>query len=341
VAASNLTLVLPPLSFSTPENDQLISLLEKNTKPLRHLRRILARGDTESFATQELMLAEIFGLPYTDANQLPRAAITATGSGFDAAMGYWLHAEPVHLHPDLDHVLLFDSSSFELAKKELGQLVEELKFLFEESGLSVHFGKQNSLFIRINDHPKVLFAPLNDVSGKNILQHLPEGDDSAYWRRLQNEIQMQMAQSSVNQQREECGAMTVNGLWFWGGGYLLRAKHAHCYDVVSTTKLFIRGLASITDAVIEKDSNNFDDIDMTKKTLVTIDESMNTTEKSLSVLLDVEQRWLRPALEAIQKKELESLILLTGHTKITISQKSLKRFWKRAVRIENMARLLS
>jgi len=228
-----------------------------------------------------------------------------------------------------------------LAKNELGQLVEELQELFSESGLSTHFGKHDSLFIRVNEQPQVSFTSLAEVSGNNILQHLPEGDDSARWRRLQNEIQMQMTQSMVNQKREECGAMTVNGLWFWGGGYLLRAKHSRCYDMVSTTKLFTRGLATMTDAVMEKDSKAFDDIEIAKKTLITIDKPMYTPKDSLAVLLDVERKWLRPALSAIQKGQLESLILVTGHTKTMLTKKTLKRFWRRAMRFENMLRLLS
>lgn len=341
MAASNLTLVLPPLSFSDPENDQFISLLEKNAKSLASLRCILSRGNSQSFDSQEIMLAELFGLPYSKVDELPLAAIMAMGSGFDAATGYWLHAEPVHLHPDLDHVLLFDRSSFELAKNELGQLIEELQELFEESSLSVRFGKQNNLFIRVDDEPEVLFVSLQEVLGKNILQYLPEGKDSAQWRLLQNEIQMQMTQNIVNQRREERGEMIVNGLWFWGGGYLARSKFQRCYEHVVAKPLFITGLARMTDAVIERQADNFDDINKSKKTLVAIESPEKTPEASLAMLLDFEQKWLSPALAALKKGEIESLTLLLGKTKTIITKKLQKRFWKRNIRTAIMASLLS
>ena len=341
MAASNLTLVLPPLSFSAPENVQFISLLEQNAKSLAALRCVLSRGERQSFVSQELMLIELFGLPYRSTDELPLAAIMAMGSGFDAATGYWLHAEPVHLHPDLDHVLLFDRSEFELAKHELGQLIEELQELFEESGLSIHFGKQNNLFIRSNDEPKVLFSPLQEVLGKNILQHLPEGKDSAQWRLLQNELQMQMTQSTVNHRREESGVMTVNGLWFWGGGYLARAKFQRCYDHVVARSLFVAGLARMTDAVIENKIEHFKDINLSKKTLVAIESAEKTPETSLAMLLGFEQQWLSPALAALKKGEITNLTLLVGKTKTTITKKQLKRFWKRNIRTVTMASLLS
>ena len=111
MAASNLTLVLPPLLFSDYEHSQFIALLNENAKSLSHLRRVFSRCAHQSFAAQEIILTELFGLPYSDIKELPLAAITAMGSGFDAATGYWFYAEPVHLHPDLDHVLLFARDS--------------------------------------------------------------------------------------------------------------------------------------------------------------------------------------------------------------------------------------
>jgi len=341
VAASNLTLVLPPLSFSAPENDQFISLLEQNAKSLASLQCILSRGERQSFDAQEIILTELFGLPYINLDELPLAAIMAMGSGFDAATGYWLHAEPVHLLPDLDHVLLFDRSAFELAKNELGQLIEELQELFEESGLSIYFGKKNNLFIRVDDKPDVSFTALQDVSGNNILQHLPEGKDSARWRLLQNEIQMQMTQSTVNQRREKSGAMTVNGLWFWGEGYLARSKFQRCYEHVVAKPLFIAGLARMTDAVIERQSGGFNNINKSRKTLVAIEAPEKTPEASLTALLDLEQKWLSPALTALNKGEIESLTLVLGKTKTVITRKLKRRFWKRNIRAAVLASLLS
>ena len=340
MAASNLTLVLPPLSFSDSENHKFKSLLNDNAKSLSSLRNILVRGEIDSYATQEIILTELFGLPYKDIDELPVAAITAMGSGFDAATGYWLHAEPVHLHPDLDHVLLFDSSHFELTKNELGQLAEELQEVLEESELTPRFGQKNNFFIRTHDEPKAKFTALNDVTGKNILQHLPEGEDSARWRLLQNEIQMQMTQCIVNRRREEKGEMTVNGLWFWGGGYLLRGKYKRCYETVISNQLFVTGLAVMTDAIMDKKINSFDDVD--NKTLVTIEQSKAVTPAvSLIMLLEFERQWLKPALAGIKSGDLESLTLVTGKAKTVLTQKMNKRFWKRPVQISTLLNLLS
>ena len=341
MAASNLTLVLPPLSFSGPENDQFISLLDKNSKSLASLRRVLTRGENQSFDTQELILTELFGLPYATMDKLPLAAINAVGSGFDAATGYWFYAEPVHLYPDLDHVLLFDRDSFELTKQELGRLIEELQELFEESGLTPYFGKQNKLYIRTDDEAKVSFTALSEVSGKNILQHLPDGVDSAQWRLLQNEIQMQMTQSSVNQRREERGERAINGLWFWGGGYLFRAKYQRCYEAIFTKNLFVTGLAKMTDGLVEKQGDDFDSINTEKKTFVSIVEPEATPSAGINMLLEFDRQWLKPALAAIKKGELEYLTLVTGKTRTVFTREQHKRLWKRAVRIEKMASLLS
>jgi len=341
VAASNLTLVLPPRLLSPPDNAQFISWLDENSKSLVNLRRLLTRGEHQLFDSHEILLAELFGLPYTNTHELPLAAIEAMGSGFDAATGYWLHAEPVHLHPDLDHVLLFDSSSLLLEKTELGQLIDELQVLFEESRLVPKFGKQHTLFIRLDDKPQVSFTALQEVVGKNILQHLPEGQDAAQWRLLQNEIQMQMTQSTVNQLREERGAMTVNGLWFWGEGYLLRARYPRCYETVFTRQLFASGLATMTDAVVEQELVDFDAIHLEQKTLAVIDSPEKPLAARLDCLLALEQQWLAPALLAIKKGQLASLTLVAGKTKIDFTKQQQKHFWKRGISSTTIASLLS
>jgi len=332
VAASNLTLVIPPLTLSEPESAQLSTALEKSGKKLAGLRKILSRGQREYIDEQSTSLAATFNLPYTDVNSFPTAAIMAMGCGMDAATGYWLCADPVNLHPDLDHVVLFDSTSFELEKHELGQLVSEVNELLLENGLTSYHGRQHNLFLKMVDKPEVSFSSLESVVGKNILQHLPEGRDAAKWRLLQNEIQMQMTQSRVNSEREQRGQSVVNGLWFWGGGYLFRPKHKQVYDVIFANDLITQGFARLTDTSIEKDCAGLEDIPLGKNSLVAIDVPDATSAAWHDLLLSIEKQWLKPALAAIKKNELESITLLTGKIKIIFTKQEQGSFWKRSVK---------
>jgi len=340
MAASNLTLVLPPLSLDDSEKAALSEIVEKKQKSLKSLRKIFSRGEKESIDSQPITLANLFTLPYTDPETFPTAAIMAFGAGLDGSTGYWLCADPVYLHPDLDHVLLFDKSTFELPKHELAQLVSEIDEMLLEKGITTHHGHQQSLFFRMADKTDASFTATKEVSGKNILQHLPEGDDAAKWRLLQNEIQMQMSQSIVNRERQEKGLVSINGLWFWGGGYLLRGKYKQVFDAVYANDLFTQGLAKLTSMVAEKTCTSIEDINPASNSLVAFDEIDEAAMSYSDFLVDLEKQWLLPTLALIKKNELESMTILTAKTKITITKKQLGKFWKGSVKANSILELL-
>lgn len=332
MAASNLTLVLPPLVIPDSDRDAFSAAFKKAEKPLTSLRQIFSRGKKESIDSQPIALAQAFTLPYSDPDTFPTAAIMAFGAGLDASTGYWLCAEPVYLHPDLDHVLLFDKSTFDLAKHELAQLVSEIDEMLLEDGITTHHGHQQSLFFRTADKIEAIFTPLKQVSGQNILQYLPEGEDASKWRMLQNEIQMQMTQSVVNKEREQRGLVSVNGLWFWGGGYLLRAKYKQVFDAVYANDLFTQGLAKITSTVAEKSLGDIDSINLDKNSIIVFDAIEDDPQAYIEFLLEVEKKWLKPAMQLIKKKQLGQLNLLTGNTRVAFTKHHQGQFWKRKIK---------
>jgi len=336
VAASNLTLVLPPLVISDSDDVVFSDALAKVEKSLPILRQILSHGESESIISQPIALAQTFTLSYSDPDTFPIAAIMAMGAGLDATTGYWLCAEPVYLYPDLDHVLLFDQSTFELTKPELAELVSEIDEMLNEDGITTHHGHQQSLFFRTADKSDVIFTSLSDVSGKNILQHLPEGDDAKKWRMLQNEIQMQMTQSVVNKRREQRGLVSVNGLWFWGGGYLLRAKYKQVFDEIYANDLFTQGLAKITSTKAVKLCNDIETVDYAKNTFVALDAVENNPQAYIDSLLALENKWLKPAMQLIKQKKLDQLNLITGKHKITFTKRHQGQFWKRTIKSKSM-----
>ena len=332
MATSNLTLVLPPLPLVDDEKQQFINLLAKKEKSLKSFKKILSRGERQFTEDYYTSLAELFCLPYTDPQTFPVAAIMAMGAGLDATTGYWLCAEPVYLHPDLDHVLLFDKHTFDLEKQELSHLVSEIDEMLLEHGITSHHGHQQSLFFRTTDKLDVTFTPISEVSGKNILQHLPAGKEAAKWRMLQNEIQMQMSQSVVNREREQRGLVSVNGLWFWGGGYLLRPKHKQVFDAVFASDLLLQGFAVLTATKAEKNTITIDDVEQDKNTLVAFELTDAKPKSWLSFVLEFEKQWLQPALALLKNNKLDGLTLVTGKTVTSFNKQQLSKFWKRTIK---------
>jgi hypothetical protein len=52
--------------------------------------------------------------------------------------------------------------------------------------------------------------------GRSIDRYLPAGDDARTWRRFLNHSQMLFHEHSLNEQREQAGLMSINGLWLEG-----------------------------------------------------------------------------------------------------------------------------
>jgi len=330
MAESNLTLVLPPFLFAGDDSGCFSDALAANSASLKSFRKFFGRGERQHFDEQSMVLCESFGNNFQSTADIPVATLRASGNGFDSGTGYWLCAEPVHLHPDLDHVVLFDKEHFELSKLELSGLLESLKPLFEEEKIEVCQGDDMTVYLRLLDVPQVNFTPLDDVVGKNILPFMPSGDEAAKWTLLANEIQMMMSQSDVNRQREEQGQSTINGLWFWGGGFLTPRKYDQEFDRVWSDNPFIRGLANFKGIKVKPSLQGFNELEPGLRALVSVTCDGSDQEKYLSMLLDLDEQWIAPALNAIKKGELECFTLVSGHSRVDINKKLLGRFWKRS-----------
>ncbi|MCK4743561.1 MAG: hypothetical protein KAT25_07055 [Sulfuriflexus sp.] len=341
MAASNLTLVLPSPCLSESELEELPVGLKKAGDSLSHLRKIFSAGDKEDVLCQKITLSQLFGFNVTESDDIPVGAIQAHGGGVTASSGYWMCAEPVHLRPDLDHVLLFDRSHLEITRKDLQQFVDELKELIGSAGLDIYLSLDSSIYIRSDYKPKVKFVPLNEVVEKNILPSLPEGVEGAKWRLLLNEIQMQMTQSKVNTNRGYIGQPEINGLWLWGGGTLPKKLFSSVTHVVSSNP-FVKGLAHCVNIPMSLSVSSYSDLPDEEHSLICFDsladyQGRGKVDMYVNRLQDVEKEWFIPALDALKNKTLESLVLITGRQKLELRRKDRVRFWTRKISVTALA----
>jgi len=339
-ADSTLTLVLPPCSI--PETDQPLfaEQLSRHASELKNIRTLFARGQREASAAQATALGHCFGFNFQSVDDIPFATLMAAGNGIDSSTGYWLCAEPVHLQPDLDHVVLFDHYSFELSQLELSHLLEDIKPLLTESGIEPHVGDDHIIYLRLGDVPQAQFTAIHDVVGKNILPFMPGGEQASKWSLLANEIQMLMTQSDTNTQREQRGELPVNGLWFWGGGFLSPQRYAQQYDEVFSVDPLARGLANFRGITANATDKDFADVDLGRRTLISLGAPTREPEHCMDMLLNIERNWLTPAFQALKKGTLGTLVVLGDHGWVSMNKKALGRFWKRPLAVKDLVECL-
>ena len=157
---------------------------------------------------------------------------------------YVLHADPVHLRPDRDRLVLFAGPDFAPDRAEADALVALFNQHLGEEGLRLEAPTPGRWYLLSEQAPELVTQPLAAVLGRPIAGQLPRGPEARRWARLLNEVQMLFHHSEVNQHREAAGIPTLNGLWLWGGGRLLPPPPGQVgYARVFSSDPLARGLA--------------------------------------------------------------------------------------------------
>lgn len=271
----------------------------------------------------------------------PPVAIAAMrAAGLDTDQGHWFILHPAHIHVARDHLVLTDIRQISLSEQESRFLFEEAKPLFVEDRRTLLYGDANTWFMRADDWQHLNTATPDAACGHNVDIWMPHGQGDRAWRKLQNEVQMQWFENSLNEQRAMSGKQAVNSLWLWGGASVppidstsTPKYYSHAFNLHGWLRAFDhRPLASGQNSG-------------------TVEEIVNTPGERAFLLLDyliapaltgewsewiqqfqaMERNWFNPLLLAMQNGKLKQLTLtFTDNTRIgtsTTTSLSLKKFW--------------
>jgi hypothetical protein len=200
------------------------------------LERLVARARRLPDAGSRDFLAQCFGLPV-----IPEAPFTRLADGAAPDGRYWLRADPVHLAPDRDQLVLMPGSMLQVTAEEAGALAAAFNGIYEDEGWRLEFLHPARGYLRC---PSPLDAVTHDpapLTGGPVLEAMPAGADAPRLKQLMNETQMLFHTHPVNRAREEAGRPLINSLWFWGGG-TLPAKSGTVPSRVITDLPLLRGL---------------------------------------------------------------------------------------------------
>lgn len=191
--------------------------------PTPALDRLLSRAREYEIGPRDPLetLAGAFGLNPGPGADLPSAPLCLQALGKMPEPGVcWFHADPVHLRPDRDRLLLFSGPSLQIASAEAESLAAAFNAHFAEDGLHLVVVNPYQWFLRVTRIPRLRTRSLHRVVGRPVDAQLPTGPDATLWARWQGEAQMLFHVHPVNQERERRGYPTLSGVWTWGGGTL-------------------------------------------------------------------------------------------------------------------------
>jgi hypothetical protein len=192
---------------------------EAGVPRLPMLEMVLARADRRSGPADHAAAAfDLFGIDCPGHLDRPTAAVCFAYQTGMPADGWMMHADPVHLRPDQDRLILFDSRSLRVGADEAAHCSAAFNAHFAEDGLQLLAPTPEHWYLRLDRRPAVRTAGLGDVAGRNINRYLPQGGHRRFWRQLLNEVQMLFHGLEVNRAREAGGRLTISGIWCSGSG---------------------------------------------------------------------------------------------------------------------------
>jgi 2,3-bisphosphoglycerate-independent phosphoglycerate mutase len=126
----------------------------------------------------------------------------------------------VTLAPNAEGVMMEDFSAGHIETADAAQLI---------AALAAHFGPESEfrfypgvsyrhLMVWKNGREDVTTTPPHDITGKNIKEFLPKGNEGEALRLLTGEAQMALKRHPLNKKRKAEKKPEANSIWLWGQG---------------------------------------------------------------------------------------------------------------------------
>jgi hypothetical protein len=316
--------------------------------PLPALERFLARARRQSFVGSDNSppavtgydntLFALFDLPVMSGHPAPIAAASYLADSGQPASAWCLRADPVHLIPDRDQLLLSGPEVLALSQAEAERLATELNTLFEEEGWRLEAVTPTRWYLHLPNDPQIQTTPLEAVRGRAISDYLPAGVNGKKWHRIMNEMQMLLHGSAVNRDRQSHGQLTVSSLWLWGGGKTPAFGHSQWSKLWSEEPISL-GVAQLTrtpNKPLPADAGKLlQEAYSPGEHLLVYDAIIRAYEREgveawVQGVVAFNEQWMAPLLAALQGGEIGQLTLYSGDGRyFRLSALGLKRWWRR------------
>lgn len=134
----------------------------------------------------------------------------------------------VTLLPQRGKLLMQDYSAGHISSEEGKVLIEELQKHFGDDEFQFFPGVgYRHLMVWKNGRDKITATPPHDLTGKSILDYLPDGEGAESLINLMNSSQMLFSNHPLNKKRTENGQFPANSIWLWGHGKSPRMQKFH------------------------------------------------------------------------------------------------------------------
>ncbi|MDB2705442.1 hypothetical protein N9Y67_02750 [Pseudomonadota bacterium] len=312
MSKADITLILPGIA---PVLKQQIN---NSILPV-YLKNIIKQARFTADETKlNRLLVNQFSQQTTQGTDLPLASLFGEKLIF---------ADPCHLLPDRDRLILF-ADHLDITVDERTALMAEVEPLLAE--FNAEFVQQTDSehwLLKIKQQPDLTLTALEDVSSKGLDESLPQGPDRQDWLRLWNEIQMQLFNAKVNQQRIAQGKLAINSVWFWGMGEFV--SQANRWDVIIGKHSLLKQLAQRSDSEVTE-TINYSKAATTKAKQLWLLDDVDLESDWLTEIERIDELVLKPLWQASKKAKLSQLTIhIPDYGYFKLTPLDCWKFWKR------------
>jgi len=292
----------------------------------------------------EACLFSLFDVEIPDSGDIPVAAITRVLDMGVIDKGWWLRADPVHLHPERDRLILSDARVLDITQDEASSLVAEIMEVYGPDGWRLKAPRPERWYLKPRRTPRITTTPLAEVVGRDIHPYLPQGKDGMAWHGVLNEIQILLHTANANAEREQKGKLPINSLWFWGGGKLPSIKPVRWTRVWSQDAVSL-ALARLSEVTTSGVPDSFSDWQRAVKAggdhLVVFDQVRAAVQYGdwsfwAKFIQELDRNWMAPLFTALKEDRIASVSLYTDTgLGFLITARQARRWWRRRRRHED------
>ncbi|MEH6457555.1 MAG: hypothetical protein V7749_14595 [Cocleimonas sp.] len=256
-------------------------------------------------------------------------------------------ADPIHLEVSMNDVTLTDKIT-DLTDDEAKELIKILNQHFAQDGLEFIFGSNQCWYVSFAENETVQSHDLDSVLLQNIIDKSTKSE-RRNWQVIQNEAQMLLHSSDINQQREIAGLKTVNSLWFWGAGKP-KNNEFEIENIYSNNNLssmlradfFAKAANCESHTLPENTTLLLEQVDcMTSTQVLLLDQLFmpaleNTLDDFQQELMNIDKQIIKPLLEAWQKNEIDIVIDCCDGTVLKPQKVPVWKFWLKPKKLREL-----
>ncbi|MDE2090470.1 MAG: hypothetical protein KGJ08_01045 [Gammaproteobacteria bacterium] len=283
------------------------------------LETFLARSRVQNAAELNAELTKLYGLP-AGFGVAPFMRLADTGKR-DA--GFYFRADPVHLAPDRDQLVMLPLSVLQVQMEEAQALAETFNRTYAAEGYRLETPYPERWYLRVPAPLECVTHEPVQVSGGSVFEFMPQGEAGQRLRQLMNEIQMLFHEQPVNLAREASGRPSINSLWLWGGGSLPETTATRPGRVLTDIPL-VTGLALFAGSHYKAWTGKLDMPMDFEDQLIAIDCAHE------SALMHIEDQLAVPLLRGLREGQISALLIYPGNQhSYRVTRTSLRQPWRR------------